>query len=77
MNAGVLAKLAEAGACAPGCKLVNLPWSVAFAAAKAASWVVRSIIGSAAAAMFAACCPLVLTMVDVKTVDCIRVSQRL
>ena len=72
MNAGVLAKLAEAGAYAPGCKLVTWPWSVAFAAAKADSWAIRSIIGSPAAAMFDACCPLVLTMVDVKTVDSTR-----
>ena len=77
MNAGVLVKLADAGACTPGCKFVTWPWSVAFAAAKAASWVIRLIIGSVAAAMFAACCPLVLTMVDVKAVNSTRESQRL
>ena len=77
MNAGVLAKLVEAGACAPGCKLVTWPWSVAFAAAKTASWDSSLIIGSTAAAMFADCCPLVLNMVDVKAVDSTRESQRL
>jgi len=56
---------------------VTWPWSVAFAAAKASSWAIRSIIGSAAASMFAACCPLVPTMVDVRTVDSIRERQRL
>ena len=77
MNAWVLAKLAEVGACTPGCKLVTWPWSVAFAAAKAASWDISLIIGSAVAAMFAACCPLVLTMVDMKAVDSTRESQQL
>ena len=77
MNAGVLAKLVEAGACAPGCEFVTWPWSVTFAAAKAASWVIRPIIGSVAAAMFAACFPLVLTMVDVKAVGSTGESKRL
>ena len=57
--------------------MVTWPWSVAFAAAKAASWAIRSIIGSVAAAMFADCCLLVSTMVDVKAVDSTRESQRL
>ena len=77
MNAGVLEKVAEVGACAPGCKFVTWLWSVAFAAAKAASWAIRSTMGSVAAAMFAACWPLVLTMVDVGTVESIRESQQL
>ena len=53
------------------------PWSVAFAASKAASWAIRPTIGYAAAAMFAACWPLALTMVDVGTVDSTRGGQRL
>ena len=77
MNSGVLAKLVEAGACAPGCKLVTWPWRVAFAAAKAASWGSSLIIGSTAAAILATCCPLVLTMVDMKAVDSTKESQRL
>ena len=75
MNAGVLAKFVEAGACAPGCKLVTWPWSVAFAAAKAASWDSSLIIGSTVAAMLAACRPLVLTMVDMTAVDSTKESQ--
>jgi hypothetical protein len=77
MNAEVLAKVVEVGAGTLGCKLETWPWSVAFAAAKAASWVIRPIIGSAEGTMFAVFCPLILTMVDVKAVDSTGESQRL
>ena len=78
MNAGVLAKLVEVGACVPGSKVETWPWSVVFfAAAKVASWASRSIIGSPEAAMLAACFPLVLTMVDAEAVDSEIESQQL
>ena len=76
MSAGVLVKLVEAGACVPGSKLVTWPWSVAFAAAKAANWDSNLIMGSVAAAMLVACCLLVLTMVDMKAVNYMEESQR-
>ena len=67
----------ETGACVPGSKVETWPWIVAFAAAKeVASWASRSIIGSPAVAMLAACCPLVSTMVDAKAFDSEIESQR-
>ena len=69
MSAGVQAKLMEAGACAPNFKEATWPWSAAFEAAKAASWDSSSTIGSPAAAMLAACCLLVSTMVAAEAVD--------
>ncbi len=77
MNAGVLVKVVEAGAGAPGCKFEIWPWSAAFAAVKVASWAIMLTIGSAAATMFAACRRLVATMVEVGAVNSVRESQRL
>ena len=77
MSAGVLAKLVEVGACAPDCKVATWPWRAVFEAAKVASWDSSSIIGSPAAAMLAACCLLVLTMVVAEAVDSAIESQQL
>ena len=77
MNTGVRAKLVEANACAPDCKVAFWPWRAAFEAAKVASWDSSSIIGSAEAAMLAAFFPLVLTMVIAEAVDSAIESQRL
>ena len=67
----------EVCTCAPGCHKAIWPWSVAFDAANAVSWVSRYTIGSLAAAMLAACCPLVLTMVVAEAVDSAIESQQL
>jgi hypothetical protein len=68
MNAGVLVKVVEVDTGTTGCKIETWPWSAAFAAVNAASWANMSIIGSVAAAMFAACWRLVVTMVNVGAV---------
>ena len=68
INAGVLAKVVEVGTGTTGCKIETWPWSAAFAAVNAASWTNMLTIGSAAAAMFAACWRLVANMVNVGAV---------
>ena len=69
MNARVLAKVVEVGAGTTGCKIETWPWSAAFAAVNAVSWAIMLTIGSAAAAMFAACWRVVGTMVNVGALD--------
>ena len=69
MNSGVLAKVVEVSDGTTGCKFETWPWSAAFAAVSAASWANTLTVGSAAAAMFAACWRLVATMVDMGAVD--------